>query len=649
MSDADDDLVIPAAELGLEATGRAIVAEAARAVAEVRQDGETVASLCHPAVAFLLSRGDSELERLLLTLRGIRGFAGLVDYLRKSLRRMSREARAQLRVVGEGETVSVREAIDAPDDWPDYPVPSGWQASPTGIEKLEQQGDAVFPVAVASDPIVVTGVRVDVGTGHESLVLGWRRHGAWRRLAVPREQARDARALVALAGQGIPVSSVTSRSLVSWVDACEAAAGDALPRTTCTTRTGWHDNHYIAGPGGPIELEDPDDLRTGWQPAGTWAGWLDALDVVDSEPAPWLVLYAACVAPLLRWLGLGHNPIVDLSGPRGRGKTTCLRLAGSAWGRPDDGSGGTILTWDASPTHVERTAARTWDAPLLLDDTKRARRPQDVTAALYALAQGRGRGRGTIGGVQRTSTWRTVAISTGEAPLVEATEAGGARARVLSITVSPAISSLEVAKRLEAGILVHHGHLGPRVAARALELGVTLRGRYQRALASWAGEVAADTRLLSTCAAMEVAHSVTREVGVPEPDVDWREALTAAITESVDAGDQAGRALDLVREELARRGGSYRGQERHDRFGSDLEPTGGYRGIWRDGDAWVGIYPAVLRELLVGAGHDPAPVLTQWAEQGILVCSPGRRSLEVGIRSGEKHRVIAFRRAAVLG
>jgi putative DNA primase/helicase len=582
-----------------------------------------------------------ELERL----RAVRGAGKLVT----SIERASRAARqrTQLRVVGQEERAELRAAIGAPEGWPEYQVPAEYEASPRGIVRLDRVGKQVIPVPVAEAPIAVVGVRVDVGTGHESVVLGYRRHGAWRRLAVPREQARDSKGLIELAGQGVPVSSATSRELVRWLTACEDQGGRDLPRERCTTRTGWHDDTYIQGPGGEIELEDADDSRTGWRTSGTWEGWLEALDIIEGERAPWIVLYAASAAPLLRWLTLGHNPIIDLWGPKGRGKTTCLRLAGSVMGRPDDGQGGTILTWDSSPTSIERMAARTWDAPLLLDDTKRARRPQDVTSALYSLAQGRGRGRGTPGGVQKTSTWRTVVVSTGEAPLVEATEAGGARARVLSLGITPAISDLRTAKRLEAVIAAHHGHLGARIAARALELGPELRKRYEVALAKWAAEIPGDTRLLSTCAVLEVAHDVGREIGLPEPERDWRECLVQALQESIVAGDQAERGLDLVRAELAMNGARYRGRAPRDRHtGEEIDPAS-YRGIWREQDEWVGIYPPILRELL--EGHDMTTLVVQWLERGVLVRTPGRNTLDVGLRKGEKHRVYAFRRDDVLG
>lgn len=618
----------------LEDMRHASTDEKLRMLAELTASAASLAR--HPGIHAFMTRARA--------LNG-KGVSAAVQDLRRALRSQA---------PGTGRA-PMSEAVGWPAEWPDFDVPEGYMASARGVYRLEQAGDTVIPSLVAHEPVAVVGLRVDVGTGRESVVLGFRRLGAWRRLVVPREHSRDSRALVDYAGQGLPVSSVTSRALVSWLEACEVAAGPDLAVERCTTRLGWHGDLYIAGPGGPLELDDPHEVRTGWQTSGTWEGWLAALATVTDQPVAWLALYAAATAPLLRWLNLGHCPIIDVSGPRGRGKTTCLRIAASGWGRPDELAGGTITTWSDSPTSIERNAASTWDAPVLLDDSRRAPRPELVGGTLYTLAQGRGRGRGTPGGVLRTANWRTTVLSTGESPVVETTEAGGARARVLSISRTPAISNRETAKRVEAGIYANHGHLGPRLAAHALTLGPELARRYSQILADLAASHPTDTRLLSIAAAIHVAAGVCTEIGVPRPEADWHGELTRALEFSAEGADQSGRALDLVREELNRRAAAYRGREaRLGRLGDVAIPHGGYRGVWlyRDrGGPLLGLYDATLREILTDAGHDLAPVVQQWREAGILrKANHGRLTKETFTHDGKKmtHPMWSFDPAKVL-
>lgn len=528
-------------------------------------------------------------------------------------------------------------AVGAPSAWPKYPVPVGYNVTPGGIFRVNADGDTW----VAGDPVLVTGHQVDIGTGQEHVELGFRRHGAWRTLVVPRVQARDQRQLVALADDGVPVSSGNSRDLVSWLDGCEHTGAGAIPVRRFTTRTGWHDDQYVAGSHSDLRLHDPEGDRDGWEQVGTWEGWCAALEEVEAEPVPWLILYAAAVGPLLRWLRLGHCPIVDLSGPRGRGKTTCLRLAGSGWGRADEAPGGTIRTWDASPTYMERLAEGTWDAPMLLDESHRAPRRDLVGQTLYALAQGRGKGRARPDGVRRTATWRNVVISTGEVPVIEATEKGGARARVLSVTRTPAISCRSVAQRLERGLATNYGHLGARLAQLAAGQGDQLRSRYLDFLEAWAAEVEADTRLLSSAAAIDVAAELVTEL-VGEPACDWRAQLAETLQLSVEEADQATRALDLVRGFWLSRQSSFA------RGPGDLEKT-------PPGHAWLGIqyadrvclFPHVLEELLQENGHDVRPVVTRWRELGVLVANDGFK-WKVRVR-GRSEGLYTFDRAVVDG
>ncbi|MBK9367391.1 MAG: DUF927 domain-containing protein [Deltaproteobacteria bacterium] len=91
-----------------------------------------------------------------------------------------------------------------------------------------------------------------------------------------------------------------------------------------------------------------------------------------------LGLYAALVPPLLDLLPHSSNFILDLCGETSLGKTTALRFAASAWGCPDERGSGLFYSWDASRVFIERAAALGDYLPLFLDDTKRARRREDV-------------------------------------------------------------------------------------------------------------------------------------------------------------------------------------------------------------------------------------------------------------------------------
>src|SRR5205085_7374733 len=83
---------------------------------------------------------------------------------------------------------------------------------------------------------------------------------------------------------------------------------------------------------------------------------------------------------------------------------------------------------------VEQVAGMCSELPIFLDDAQHC--PADVKRAIiYMIANGRGKGRGggAARGMRQTATWHTVAISTSEEPLHEASPHEGARGRILSV------------------------------------------------------------------------------------------------------------------------------------------------------------------------------------------------------------------------
>ena len=576
-------------------------------------------------------------------------------------RQQTRDPRARR---GGSEGDDLRAAIGGPADWPTYTIPMHWAiGEDRAIRRIvKDKNDEPVSVLVSLEPWYVLQSLREFDTGRSYVEIGFFHRDRWRRMAVPREVLRSTTKIVELAADGVDVRSTANKNAVDWAAMCEPRTG--APGIV-TSRLGWHGDDYITGPGGRISLVDSHGDFARWGTEGSWEGWIGSLARLHEAPVIALALCAAATAPLLRFLDLDHNPIVDLSGPSCSGKTTALRVAGSGWGRPGEQRGGTLRTWSATLVGLERQAAAQWDVPLLVDDTARATKAGVVSDAIYALAQGKGkirgsRDQGTNGGRQTTTTWRLSVISTGEAPIVDRTEAGGARARPLSITTTPACPSLELAQTLEDGVSDNHGHLAPRLAELAATHGRALRERHREALKWWA-HGGGDTRMLSTAASIEVAAELLLELGVPIGE-GWRDELAGAVAASRSAADQGGRALDVVREELSRNGDKYL-RRACDHVGADRcgistprciysgEPHGGWRGVWdltTSDVRCVGMFPQVLRGVLAAAGHtDPGPVLSLWRQQGVL--APGTHGgMAEPTVAGHKHRVYAFSRA-VLG
>src|SRR5215212_8643622 len=170
---------------------------------------------------------------------------------------------------------------------------------------------------------------------------------------------------------------------------------------------------------------------------GDDTSWVQAVAQVADRPRALLALYASLAPPLLEIIE-APNFGIDWCGFTSLGKTTTLRVAASVWGNPDERGTNTVLhTWDATRVWVERASATLDGLPLLLDDTKRAKQRSLVAQTIYDVVQGRGRGRGSPKGLRRSGSWRTILLSTGEAPATSFTEDAGTRARILTLWGSP--------------------------------------------------------------------------------------------------------------------------------------------------------------------------------------------------------------------
>ncbi len=572
--------------------------------------------------------------------------------------------------------------------------PVGWDVDAGGIARLkvdEESGD-VHAVDVAHRPMIIEGRYRDVHDNTVTYALAWAgAHGGWHLHPVPRGKAADARGLVAFAAHDAPVTSNNAANLVGFLADFEAANAAHIPEARVTTSMGWHgtgaDRCFLWGRsvisrdgvlgGDAVEDVPPAKWRPGqlhllvtepgvraladgFRASGTWEGWLAAVAVAARHPVVMLGVYAALVPPLMAVVPTIANFVVDFCGETSRGKTTTLRLAASVWGNPDERGGGLVMSWDATRVYVERAAALTDYLPTFLDDTKRARKPEDVGRTLYDFASGVGRGRGSLLAIQRTTRSHGVLLSTGEAPATSFTNDGGTRARTLCLWGSPfggvGPETVEDVHRLASAVLAHHGHAGPRLVEWLLsgqDAVRQVRELYRAAVERWtalANGNAVAGRTAHYVAALDVAKSLLHgALGVPAPAED---PITAAWTAVVEASFEADRASDALRDVL-----SWATAQQH-RFygrmegepGSDDTPAAGWLGAWSSRADWrfLGVLPTELRAFLERQRYDTEAILRTWEQRGWMQREEGHRTKKVTV-GGRKERCVVITRTGIDG
>ncbi len=637
----------------------------------------------------------AELQRL----RAIRGLAAPVDDLVRMVKKGAAEVRARQR---KEESQDISPGLVAAS-LPDAPlgdrllVPGGWKLTGTGtfeVQKSENQ-DGPKEYMVAPSPILIIGRMIDVNDGTTWWLIAWRRDGRWIQRNIPRERGSDARALVGEAKHDLPVNSNNAGVVVKYLGDFETVNLDKIPRANVSRSMGWQGRNgelgYLWGrmlirheKGDQVsdlalDEEDPstwstdtvhfhadqDDgaaqLADAFTAGGTYQGWREAVLRCTLYPKVMVALYAGLVSPLLPLVPEVANFVINWSGVTSTGKTTTLRVPASAWGRPDERAGGCLLTWDMTRVAIERTGSIIGHIPLILDDTKRAKWPKMVPQVIYDLCSGRGRMRGSITGMQRTVSTRSVMLSTGESPATSSTEDGGSRARVIEVSGPPFEGTDEATSKLVVeltqALMIHYGHAGPMMVKALHARQEKWKGmpKVCRDLtAYWLGLAKGHpvaSRVAAYFGILELAGAMAHQLFDLPGDVRKNlKVIWELILESVADADPPRRALRQLRAWAASNAARFWG--RHEVIeGRDFSniriPNDGWAGAWERGPSWdhIAFIPTVMEKTLRELGHEPEGILQAWFERGWLDTDTRRRKRKATVYQG-RARCYCVRREA---
>lgn len=577
----------------------------------------------------------------------------------REIERAIKHERAKLRLVtntdNAGETTAEQVFTDAPVSG--LVIPSNYQLTADALiySTVDEKTNQVRKITVCNAPVLLTGRTVDIDTGNQGVRVSWKR-GAdkWEHRIVERECVANAQKFVSLAKFGLPVTSNNAKDLVRYCDNFEAVNYSKLPTSKTTSHFGWQGRNGAAGfligqtliqPDGtaidatmddrqiasaPIafrsDIEGVEVLSSGYHSAGSLDAWRAAVNKLNGIPFPTIALFSSFAAPLLEILGCASF-IVSLDGTTSQGKTTCQRIAASVWGDPDEARpGSTVRSWDSTAVGFERTAGILQSLPVIIDDTKRARKPADIGHAIYAFAQGSGRVRGSVRGVANVMTWRTVMISSGEQPITSFTEDGGTRMRVLSLWGPPFETGAALVDSLNLAVGFNYGHAGPAFVSALLrrrDEWPAWRARYEEHARAYTGETEKANRLAKYAAAVRLAGELAIEtLGLAfDKAADPFKPVWKDIAGQADDAAGAERALELVYSWAAAHETHFVGRHLYDRDGAPRTPAGGWAGKWpKDPAGWdyLAFFEPILNDVLSNAGFSPAAILGEWKERGWL-------------------------------
>ena len=257
--------------------------------------------------------------------------------------------------------------------------------------------------------------------------------------------------------------------MIKFLEALEAENIDIIDKAESASTFGWHTRgRFMPGHADDITLDVEPSLRswaTAYHSNGTLEEWVAMIRPHRERLRFRFILASAFAAPLLRILSQRIFLIYNWCNSRG-GKTAALKAALSVWGDPER----LMANFNATQVALERMAGFYNDLPIGIDERQLAGNKQETLEKIvYMLASGTGRARGSkAGGLQMLSTWRTVAIMTGEEPLTTETSQTGISTRILELYGEPFDNEMD-ASRMHQATMQHYGHAGNEFIDRLIE------------------------------------------------------------------------------------------------------------------------------------------------------------------------------------
>nr|DAS46199.1 MAG TPA: active helicase ring shaped helicase [Caudoviricetes sp.] len=307
-----------------------------------------------------------------------------------------------------------------------------WNATERGILKPNSDEYACY------HPILPVERLKNIETGAEQIKLAYKRNGTWHEIVVPKSLIASASKIVALAEQGIAVTSENAKLLVKYLSDVENQNDNFIKIKRSTSKFGWLNKDFIPFDGdiifdGDMKFKQVSESVT---TQGSYTTWLDHVRTVrarkriESKFCLAASFASVLVAPLR-----GLPFFVDLWGGTEAGKSVALMLAASVWANPDENA--FIGDYKSTETALEAKADILNHLPMLLDDTSNQNRrlAENFESLVYVLCSGKGKTRSNKDiGINRESRWKNCIITNGEKPLTSYVNQGGAMNRILEIS-----------------------------------------------------------------------------------------------------------------------------------------------------------------------------------------------------------------------
>ena len=533
---------------------------------------------------------------------------------------------------------------------PDIKIPCNgydWRWTVNGIQEIVDTPKGAQTVMITGTPAAITRTFRSVETGEQKVELTYRVKNAWKHMVVERFSIADARSIVRLVGQSFDANSETGRGLVRFFAQQMRINSDTLPEVLTTSKLGWSDNTYsyfVPHSSGNLHYETDEDDTTlsAFHASGALNEWIETIgNVARLFSLPRLLMAASLAAPMLRILGL-RTFFVHIYGRSGGGKSAAVYAAASVWGDPERMK----ATFGGTRVGLENAAALFNDLPLIIDEKQVAGERRDhIRSLVYMITLEKSKARGTrSGGMAKSKTWRTLALTTGEHPLTDDSMEAGVKNRMLELAGVPFEDDEDTIISIYENTAQYHGTAGLKYIEHVIHADhPDLVKKYK----AFIEVLAAEAQDIQTVHISMVAGLVLCDYlsSIWLYDQTEEEAYEGALelgrfalqgTESKNQISDSRRAMDYLQ--------SYVDSHR-DFFDNTTSVHGVTSRYFLGSD--LHIYPDRFKAIMTEGGFNPDRILRDWADEGWIEtekAGSGNRTFYKSHRfNGAKKRVVVLK------
>lgn len=347
----------------------------------------------------------------------------------------------------------------------------GWIADEEGVRKFVLLGNGnTKPEIASSIPLLPSTIYENQETGTEKIELSFFKYGKWKQILVPRSIVANKTKIIALADDGIEVTSENSSFLVKYISDVVNSNQDTLPRVVSIGHMGWDPKEEYGEFVPYSDSIQPDvgdqfgALLKALESKGTLQEWYKIVCPLLKSPYMRITIAASLASVLI---GPMHALpfILHLWGGTGAGKTVALKVAASIWGNPDEGK--MVDTMNNTINYIMDKAGVLYSIPFFGDELQTIKGNYgNYDSLIYRVTgqtnRGRLRANGSMG---RRLSWQNSFLFTGEEPITQSNSGGGAINRVIELECTEKI--IQDGNGTVAAIADCHGVLGPAFVAKA--------------------------------------------------------------------------------------------------------------------------------------------------------------------------------------